>query len=140
MAGIRRLWLFTETSSESFAGSNAKLRLDIQSQDGSIFSVDLGNSAGDSFARGKTSCQEVLLPQSNHVDDTQIREICLRILDGHDAWLPKSIWIISENVDGDRRLLTSDPNWHRWFDWESRPGYSLSLSQRQDVAAAATDP
>lgn len=136
MAEIRRLWLFTETSSESFAGSNAKLRLDIQSQDGSIFSVDLGHSAGDSFARGKTSCQEVLLPQSNHVDDTQIREICLRILDGHDAWLPKSIWIISESVDRDRALLAADPDWHRWFDPESRPGYSLSLLPRQEGAPA----
>jgi len=136
MAQIRQLWLLTETSSESFSGTTSKLRLDIHFQGNRTLSVDVGDPEGDDFGCGKTGCQRIDISPSDAVDDTQIREICLRILDDHDAWLPKSIWIIAENVDGECGLLTADPSWHRWFDWDSRPGYSLSLSPQQKAAAA----
>lgn len=139
MAQIKRLWLFTETSGESFAGTHGRLRLDIHLQGEGKTSVDIGDPARDDFAQGKTSCQHVILPQDTTVDDTQIREICLQILTGHDAWLPKSIWIICESVAGERSLLTADPDWHRWFDSESRPGYSLTLLPRPQLAQADSE-
>ncbi len=140
MAQIRRLWLLTETSSESFSGTNSKLRLDIHVQGDRTFSVDVGDPKRDDFGCGKTGCQQIDVPTSDAIDDTQIREICLRILENHDAWLPKSIWIVSEDIDGECSPLTADPRWHRWFDWDSRPGYSLSLLQQQKVAAIPADP
>ena len=127
MARIKRLWLFTVTSTESFAGTRAKLRLEIISGNGDKAWDDVGDHRQDDRECGQTGCQELVLSEADNVDDTQIREIRLRIHDADDAWMPKSIWVVSENVDGDIRLLSANPNWNRWFDSESRPGYALRV-------------
>ena len=127
MAKIKRLWLLTVTSTESFAGTHAQVRLEIVSRNGNRMWTDIGDPNQNDRECGQTGCHEVVLSEAEYVDDTQIHEIRLRIHDGHDAWLPKSIWIISENVEGGIKLLSADPDWNRWFDPESRPGYALRL-------------
>ena len=67
------------------------------------------------------------MPEADNLDDTQIKEIRLRIHAAHDAWMPKSICVVSENVDGGIKLLSADPDWNGWFDPESRPGYAVRL-------------
>ncbi|MFH1921880.1 MAG: PLAT/LH2 domain-containing protein [Planctomycetota bacterium] len=127
MAKIKRLWLLTVTSTESFAGTHAGVRLEIVSRNGNRMWADIGDPNQNDRECGQTGCHELVLSETEYVDDTQIQEIRLRINDGPDAWLPKSIWIISENVDGGTKLLSADPDWNRWFDPESRPGYALRL-------------
>ena len=134
MARIKRLWVLTVTSTESFAGTTGKIRLEIVSRDGNRMCADLGDPNGNDRECGQTGCHELILSESQFVDDAQIKEIHLRIRGEHDAWLPKSIWSLSENIDGGIKLLSADPDWHRWFDPESRPGYALSiLPQRETI-------
>ena len=127
MARIKRLWLLTVTSTESFAGTTAEVHLEIVSRGGNRRWTDLGDPNRDDRKCGQTGCHELVLSDLEYLDDTQIEEIRLRIRGEHDAWLPKSIWILSENVGGGIKLLSADPDWHRWFDPQSRPGYALSL-------------
>ena len=127
MARIKRLWLLTVTATESYAGTNARLRLEIASHNGQKVWNGLGDLGQNDRERGQTGCQELVLSEADNLDDTQIEEIRLRIHDANDAWMPKSIWVVSENVDGGIKLLSANPDWHRWFDSESRPGYALRL-------------
>ena len=127
MARIRRLWLLTVTATESYAGTHAQLRLKITSHNGEKVWDDLGDPRQNDRERGQTGCQELVLSEADNLDDTQIKEIRLRIHDAHDAWMPKSIWVLSENVDGEIKLLSANPDWNSWFDPESRPGYALHL-------------
>jgi len=127
MAKIKRLWLLTVTSTESFAGTRAQVRLEIVSRNGYRMWADIGDPNQNDRAGGQTGCHELVLSETEYLDDTHIQEIRLRIHDGPDAWLPKSIWVVSENVDGGITLLSADPDWNRWFDPESRPGYALRL-------------
>jgi len=130
MARIKRLWVLTVTSTESFAGTTAEVHLEIVSRDGNRRWTDLGDPNRNDRECGQTGCHELVLSELEYLDDTQIEEIRLRIRGEHDAWLPKSIWVLSENVDGGIKLLSADPDWHRWFDPQSRPGYALSLLPR----------
>lgn len=127
MARIRRLWLFTVTSTQSFAGTRAPLRLEIVSEGGTPFRADLTDSAEGDRERGQTGCHELIVSEQDGLDDTQIKEILLQIHDSDNAWMPKSIWLICENVAGEVKLLSANPDWHSWFDTESRPGYTLRL-------------
>ncbi|MBN2292769.1 MAG: hypothetical protein JXM70_10110 [Pirellulales bacterium] len=127
MARIKRLWLFTTTSTESYAGTRAQLRLEIVSHNGDKVWDDLGDPQQNDRECGQTGCQELILSETDKLDDAQIKEIRLRIHDAYDAWKPSSIWIISENVDGEIKLLSANPDWNSWFDPESRPGYALRL-------------
>jgi hypothetical protein len=127
MARIKRLWLVTVTATESFAGTRAQLQLEIASHTGEKVWDDLGNPRQNDRERGQTGCFELVLSEADNLDDTQIKGIWLRLHDGHDAWMPKSIWVMSENVDGGIKLLSAHPDWKSWFDPESRPGYALRL-------------
>ena len=127
MARIKRLWLFTVTSTESFAGTCGEVHLEMVSRNGYRMWVDIGDPNRNDRECGHTACHELALSDAEYVDDTRIQEIRLRISDQHDAWLPKSIWVLSKNVDGGIKLLSADPDWNRWFDPKSRPGYALSL-------------
>ncbi len=127
MARIKRLWLFTVTSTQSFAGTQAPLRLKIISQDDRPFKADLGDPGQDDRECGQTGCHELVFSEEDGLDDTQINEVLLQIHDSDNAWMPKSIWVICENIDGDFKLLSANPDWHSWFDPESRPGYTLRL-------------
>jgi hypothetical protein len=101
--------------------------LEIVSEGGNSFKADLDNSNQDERERGQTGCHELKLSEEDGLDDTQLKEILLQIHDSDNAWMPESIWVIGENVDGDCKLLSAHPNWHSWFDPESRPGYTLRL-------------
>ena len=127
MARIKRLWLVTVTSTESSAGTTAEVHLEIVSQDGNRKWTDLGDPNRNGRECGQTGCHELVLSELEYLDDTQIKDIRLRICGERDAWLPKSIWILSENVDRGIKLLSADPDWNQWFDPEFRPGYALSL-------------
>ena len=127
MARIKRLWLVTATSTESFAGTTADVHLEIVSRNGSRSWIDLGDPDRNGRECGQAACHELALSETEYIDDTQIKEIRLRICGEHSAWLPRSIWILSENVDGETKLLSANPDWNAWFDPESRPGYALSL-------------
>ena len=53
-------------------------------------------------------------------------EIEIEIL-GDDAWLPSSIWVIGEDVNGDRRLIAGRPTWptsvdNGWFSTDTSEG------------------
>ena len=127
MDRIKRLWLLAVTSTESFAGTHAKLRLEITSGNGDKVWDDVGDPRQKDRERGQTGCHELALSEADNIDDTQVKQIRLRIHEGYDAWLPKSIWVISENVEGSLRLLSANPDWSRWFDPEFTPGYALPL-------------
>jgi hypothetical protein len=128
MARIKRLWLLAVTATRSYAGTHAPLRLEIASHNGEKVWDDLGDPRQNDRERGQTGCQELVLSEADNLDDTRIKEIRLRIHDAHDAWMPKSIWVLSENVAGEIKVLSANPDWNSWFDPESRPGYALHLS------------
>ena len=127
MARIKRLWVVTVTSNESHAGTSAVLRLDIICSNGDRVSRDLRNPRGNDLARGQRQRLEVSLSQGDNIDDTQIDQLHLRIHGTDDVWLPKSILVISENVDGGIVLQSENPHWNRWFDPEFTPGYALHV-------------
>lgn len=82
-----------------------------------------------------TPSYELVLSETDDVDDTQIQEIRMRIHDGHDAWFPASIWLLSENVDGEIRILSANPDWNEWFVTDSTPGYALRLTPQQQAVS-----
>jgi len=49
--------------------------------------------------------------------------ICIEIL-GDDAWLPRSIWVMGEDVEGTRQLLVGLPRWpdDLWFSTDRDEG------------------
>ena len=118
MARIKRLWLLTVTATKSYAGTHAPLRLEIASHNGEKVWDDLGDPQQNDRELEQTGCQELVLSEADNLDDKQIKEILLRIHDPHDAWMPKSIWVVSENVDGDIGLLSANPDWNWWFGLE----------------------
>jgi hypothetical protein len=88
---------------------------------------DLGYPQQNDRECGQTGSQELVLSEADSLDDTQIKDILPQIHDAIDAWMPKSIWVMSENIDGGIKLLSAHPDWNSWFDPESRPGYALRL-------------
>ena len=127
MARIKRVWLFTATSKESFAGTCGEVYLEMVLRNGYRMWVNVGDLNRSDRECGQTVCHELALSDAAYADDAQIEEIRLRISDQHDAWLPKSIWVLSKNVDGGVKLLSADPEWNQWFDPESKPGHALNL-------------
>ena len=127
MARIKRLWLFTVTSTESVVGTCSEAYLEMVLRNGYRMWVDIGDLNRNDRERGQTACHELALSDTAYVDDAQIQEVQLRISDQHDAWLPRSIWVLSKYVDGGIKLLSADPVWNHWFDPKSRPGYALNL-------------
>ena len=140
MSRIKRLWLLTVTANGNFAGTRAQLRLEIVSHSGERVWDDLGDPQQNDHERGSTGCLELVLPEACNLDDTQIKEIRLRIHDGFDAWMPKSIWLMSENIDGGIKLLSANPDWNSWFDPESRPGYALRVLPECQVSPETSLP
>ena len=127
MARIKRLWLFTVTSKESVAGTCGEVRLEVVSRNGYRTWVNIGDPTRNDRKCGQTACHELALSDAEYVDDAQLQELRLRIGNQHDAWLPKSIWVLSKNVDGGIELLSADPEWNQWFDPKSMPGHALNL-------------
>ena len=127
MAKIKRLWLFTVTSKESVADTCGEVCLEMVLRNGYRTWVNIGHPNRNDRECGQTACHELALSDAAYVDDAQIQELQLRIGDQHDAWLPKSIWVLSKNVDGGIKLLSADPEWNQWFDSKSKPGYALNL-------------
>ena len=130
MARIKHIWVLTVTSNEYHASTNATLRLDIICSNGDRVSHDLRALRGNELEGGKRSCLEMCLSESDIIDDTRIEQIRLRIHGTNDAWLPKSISVVSENVDRGMVLLSAHSHWNRWFDPEFTPGYALHLLPR----------
>ena len=128
MARIKRVWVFTVTANKDFACTGASLRLEIITANGSKVWDNLATPWRNDRDRGQTDSYELVLSETDDVDDTQIQEIRMRIHDGHDAWFPASIWLLSENVDGEIRLLSANPDWNEWFVTDSTPGYALRLT------------
>ena len=127
MARIKRLWLFTVTSTESFAGTCGEVYLEMVLRNGYRMWISIGDLNRHDRECGQTACHELALSDATYVDDAQIQELRLRIGDQHDVWLPKSIWVLSKNVDGGIKLLSADPEWNQWFKTKPRSGYTLSL-------------
>ena len=138
MASIKRLWVVTVTSNESHAGTSAMLRLDIICSNGDRVSCDLRNPRGSDLECGQRQRLDVSLSQGDNVDDAQIDQLHLRIHGTDDAWLPKSILVISENVDGGIVLLSVNSRWNRWFDAEFTPGYALHVFKDKHCTNAVT--
>ena len=127
MAIIKRLWVFTVTANKDFACTSAKIQLGIITPNGRKVWDSLDTPWRNDRDRGQTDSYELVLSETDNVDDTQIQEIRMRIHDANDAWLPKSIWVLSENVDGEVKVLSANPDWNQWFATDSVPGYSLRL-------------
>ncbi len=73
------------------------------------------------------------LSQADNIDNTQIEMLRLQIFGTNDAWLPKSILVVSQNDDGDIVLLSENRYWNRWFDPEFTPGYALHVFADKDL-------
>ena len=133
MARIKRVWVFTVTANKDFACTSASLRLEIITANGSKVWDNLDTPWRNDRDRGQTDSYELVLSETEDVDDTQIQEIKMRIHGGHDAWFPASIWLLSQNVDGEIRLLSANPDWNEWFVTDSTPGYTLRLTPQQQA-------
>jgi hypothetical protein len=129
MAGIRRVWVFTVTSTASHAGTNARLQLEITCRNGEMVSGELRHHRGNDLDGGQEGSFSMCLSEADSIDDTNVEQIRLRI-EGTDAWLPRSISVTSENVDGGIVVLSDEPHWDRWFDPEFTPGFALRLLPR----------
>ena len=127
MARIKRLWLFTVTAKESVADTCGEVFLEIVLRNGYRMWVNIGDLNRNDRECGQTACHELILSDAAYVDDARIQEIQLRIADQHEAWLPRSIWLVSKNVDGAIKLLSVDPEWNQWFHPKSTPGHALNL-------------
>jgi hypothetical protein len=138
MARIKRVWVFTVTSTASHAGTNAKLRLEITCRNGEKVSGELRHHRGNDLDGGQEGCLSMCLSEADGIDDTNIEQIQLRI-EGSDAWLPTSISVTSENVDGDIVLLSDNAHWDRWFDPEFTPGFALCLLPRSQETEPYVD-
>jgi hypothetical protein len=130
MARIKRVWVFTVTSTASHAGTNAKLLLEITCRNGERVSGELRHHRENDLDGGQEGCLSLCLSEADRIDDKNIEQVRLRI-HGTDAWLPKSISVTSENVDGGITVLSDEPYWDRWFDPEFTPGFALRLLPRR---------
>jgi hypothetical protein len=127
MATLRYVWVIHTTSTAANAGTDEGFELIIRSQvnpQAIVGTRRYPDLPHDERERGRTD-QYRFDVRDLGVDMFGLNEdnFCIRIL-GDDAWLPASIWIIGQDVQGARRLLAGVPTWpdDLWFSTDASEG------------------
>ncbi len=135
MANLDHFWLIHTTSTETDADTEDTFRLGLRfTQPNPQFEIwlDFPDKPYDQRERGRTDQYRFNIVES----ETPIAMELLRArnfviaTDGSDMWLPDSLWIIGQNVNGDRRLVVGIPRWPSNLRFsrdssEGRPEHSL---------------
>lgn len=127
MAMLRTLWVLHTTSTKDDAGTDEGFELVIHSQinpNAIVGTLRFPDLPPDERERGRTD--EYRFDASDlGVEMFGLDEdnFCIQIL-GEDAWLPGSIWVIGQDVEGRRELLASVPSWPEdlWFSEDESEG------------------
>jgi hypothetical protein len=132
MANIQRLWVIVTTANVADADTENKFDLVIKAAPNPNFEArfhfpDLPNP--DERERARTDEYPFEVGTLNvSMDLVNGNTIAMEIL-GNDAWLPSSIWVIGEDVDGTRKLLVGIPRWpaNRWWSTDTSEGQPSRL-------------
>jgi hypothetical protein len=128
MAKARRLWVILTTANVTDADTDDKFDLVIDGVSPNpnfawrFHFPDLPNP--DERERARTDEYRFTVESINtQLEFIQGRDIVIQTL-GRDAWLPSSIWVIGEDVQGARRLIAGFPSWpsNRWWSNDSSEG------------------
>lgn len=114
MTALRYLWVIHTTSADENAGTDEGFQLRILSQinpNAVVAEFEFPDLQHDERERGRTDEYRFDVSELE-IDMVGLDEdnFCVEIL-GDDAWLPHSIWIIGQDVEGTRQLLASVPEW-----------------------------
>lgn len=150
MATLRFLWVIHTTSTRENADTEDRFSLNLRVSD---FPIPQGTTVTLPFPDLPSPDEKERGVTEQYLFDLRNQEprINMAFLDaedisitiqGRDAWLPASIWVIGEDVNSTRRLLAGVPNWptsvsRGWFSAdtsEGRPTRSLLL-QPEEVFA-----
>ena len=121
MARLRFLWVIHTTADVDNADTDVAFDLVLydvgQRKLGTFRFPDLPNP--DEKERARTD--EYKFDVSNlNVDMSDVKDNLLEIeILGDDSWLPSSIWVIGEDVEGHRALLVDLPNWLKSLWWST---------------------
>jgi hypothetical protein len=127
MARLKYLWVILTTSTVDNAdtedGSELRVRSPIN-PNATLARMRFPDLPHDERERGQSD-QYRFDMRPFDVDMFGFRERHFSIITlGSDAWLPASVWIIGQDVEGTRELLASVPQWpnNRWFSRDSSEG------------------
>jgi hypothetical protein len=127
MATLKYLWVIHTTSTSTDAGTDDGFELQVRSPinpQALIAQLRFPDLPHDERERGRTDEYRFDMREFN-VNMSGFREANFSIVTlGTNAWLPASIWVIGQDVEGTRRLLASVPRWpsNLWFSRDSSEG------------------
>jgi PLAT/LH2 domain len=137
MAKLRYLWVIHTTSTAADANTDDRFELQVRgtvNPQAIIAQLRFPDLPHNERERGRTD-QYRFSMDTYDVDMFGFDESSFSIITfGHNAWLPSSIWVIGQDVEGTRRLLASVPKWPKnlWFSTDSKEG---EQSRALDVPA-----
>lgn len=130
MARLKYLWVIHTTSAADNADTEDTFSLQVRTpvnNQAVIAQLVFPDLPHDERERGRTDQYRFDMRPFN-VDMFGFREANFSIITGgSDAWLPASIWVIGQDVEGTRRLLASVPQWPSsgWFSRDDAEGRSM---------------
>ncbi|NUU18491.1 hypothetical protein HP550_14640 [Cellulomonas humilata] len=129
VARLDHFWVIHTTSSTPDADTDDGVSIGLLfTQPNPQFEIwmDFPDLPHDERERGRTDQYRFNIVESEtniSMDLLGPRNFALRTK-GRDAWLPESIWVIGQDVDGNRRLLVGLPRWPAtmWFSTDLAEG------------------
>jgi hypothetical protein len=123
MARLRFLYVIHTTADVTDADTDGNFELVVFSPvnpQAEIGEFGFPDRPHDERERGRTDRYRLNVSSLN-MDMFHVRPEILAIRTGSDdAWLPSSIWVIAEDVQGNRQLEVALPNWPSSLWWSTQ--------------------
>ncbi|MGH9970006.1 MAG: hypothetical protein ACREBG_19730 [Pyrinomonadaceae bacterium] len=122
MARLRTLWVIHTTSAQGDANTDERFRMIIKDSSAQRTELVLPSLQHDERERGRTDEYVFNLEGGRFIEMETLRPADIGIeITGGNAWLPKSIWVIGQDVQGGRKLLAAQPSWPSdgWFSTQT---------------------
>ncbi len=134
MPRLQFLWVIHTTSNEQNANTNEIFRVIIRDPFNQRETVlPFPSLPHNERERGRTDEYLFNLEEQGFIEMEALNadDIGMEILGGN-AWLPRSIWVIGQDIQGGRRLLVAQPTWppENWFSTETSDVGGLAQPKR----------
>lgn len=122
MSRLQTIWVIHTTSELADANTDDKFRVIIRDSSAQQTEMVFPSLPHNERERGRTD-EYVFNMQGQRAIEMETltpANIGLEITGGN-AWLPKSVWVIGQDVQGKRKILAAQPRWpsDSWFSTQT---------------------
>jgi hypothetical protein len=116
MPRLNTITVIHTTKNESDAGTDADFVLEIVKQGQDVLK-EFPDLPHDERERGRTDQYDFDVSGDDVDSSDPFFSISMRLVNSEDGWLPKSVFVFGQTVNGDNVVLGSHPEWNDgWFD------------------------